>query len=111
VDFWASWCGPCQASFPWLKAMHERYASKGLVIVAVNVDKQRADANRFAAKFDPPFVIAYDPTGKTAEAFHVGGMPSSYLVDGKGNIVFSHSGFAAKDAAKLEERIRKALGE
>jgi cytochrome c biogenesis protein CcmG, thiol:disulfide interchange protein DsbE len=109
VDFWASWCGPCQVSFPWLKSMHERYAAKGLVIVAINVDKDRSDANRFVARFDPPFAVGYDPAGKTADAFHVEGMPSSFLIDQTGHIIFSHQGFALKDGAKIEDQIKKAL--
>ncbi|MEO8360249.1 MAG: TlpA disulfide reductase family protein [Vicinamibacteria bacterium] len=109
VDFWASWCGPCKVSFPWLKTMHEQYAAKGLVIVAVNVDKDRADANQFVARQSPPFVVAYDPAGKTADAFHVEGMPSSFLIGPDGNIIYSHVGFDMKDAAKLEAQIKKAL--
>jgi thiol-disulfide isomerase/thioredoxin len=111
VDFWASWCGPCQASFPWLKAMHEQYAAKGLVIVAVNVDKDRSDANRFVAKFGPPFVVAYDPAGTTADAFRVDGMPESFLIGPDGTIVYSHRGFVLKDAPKIEAEIKKALGQ
>jgi len=109
VDFFASWCGPCKESFPWLKTIHEQYAAKGLVIVAINVDKDRADATQFISHFSPPFLIGYDPAGKTAEAFHVQGMPASFLISPNGTILYSHVGFIPKDAAKIEAEIKKAL--
>jgi thiol-disulfide isomerase/thioredoxin len=107
VDFWASWCGPCAKSFPWLKAMHEQYAAKGLDIVAINLDKDRGKAEEFLAGHPAPFMVAFDPKGTTAEAYHVAGMPSSYLIDAAGKIVFVHTGFAPKDAAQLEARIKE----
>jgi cytochrome c biogenesis protein CcmG/thiol:disulfide interchange protein DsbE len=109
VDFFASWCGPCKVSFPWLKAMHGQYAAEGLVIVAVNVDKNRGDAAQFIAHYSPPFLIGYDPAGRTAAAFHVEGMPSSFLISPTGTILYSHVGFDSKDAAKIEAQIKKAL--
>lgn len=109
VDFFASWCGPCKVSFPWLKAMHEQYAAKGLVIVAVDVDTDRAEATRFLTHYSPPFRVGYDPAGRTAEAFHVEGMPASFLISPAGTILYSHVGFDPKDAAKAEAQIKKAL--
>jgi thiol-disulfide isomerase/thioredoxin len=111
VDFFASWCGPCKVSFPWLKTMHEQYAAKGLVIVAINVDKDRGDARQFISHFSPPFLIGYDPRGKTAEAFHVEGMPSSFLISPNGTLLYSHVGFDLKDAAKIEAQIQRALSQ
>jgi len=107
VDFWASWCGPCAKSFPWLKAMHEQYAAKGLAIVAINLDKDRDKAEAFLAGHPAPFTVAFDPQGKTAEAYQVAGMPSSYLIDATGKIVLVHAGFEPKDAAALEARIKE----
>jgi thiol-disulfide isomerase/thioredoxin len=109
VDFFASWCGPCKLSFPWLKAMQEEYAAKGLVVVAINVDKDRADAVQFVAHYSPTFLVGYDPRGKTADAFNVQGMPSSFLVSPTGTILYSHVGFDMKDAAKIQAQIEKAL--
>lgn len=109
VDFWASWCSPCRTSFPWLRALHEQYASKGLVVVAINLDKTRAAADKFLARFPAPFLVAYDPTGKTAEAFHVSTMPSSYLIDPTGAIVYSQAGFDPKETGKIESLIKEAL--
>ena len=111
VDFWASWCGPCRASFPWMKSLHERYAGKGLVVLAINVDKEREAADAFLSKYPAPFTVAFDPEGKTAESFHVAAMPSSFLVDGEGKIVMTHRGFDPKKTKELEERIREALEE
>jgi cytochrome c biogenesis protein CcmG, thiol:disulfide interchange protein DsbE len=107
VDFWASWCVPCKESFPWLHEMHDRYAAKGLRIVAVNLDKQRNKSDAFLEANPVPFTIAYDPFGKTAEAFRVKAMPTSFLVDRAGKLVYTHAGFDRKDAAGFEERIQR----
>lgn len=109
VDFWASWCVPCKTSFPWMSAMHERYGSKGLAIVAINVDKSRKSAEQFLDKHPAPFVVAYDPSGKTAKAYHVWGMPTSYLIGPDRSILFSRSGFDPKHAKEVEAMIAEAV--
>jgi cytochrome c biogenesis protein CcmG/thiol:disulfide interchange protein DsbE len=109
VDFWASWCVPCRQSFPWMTTMLERYGEQGLAVVAVNLDRNRQAADTFLGKFPAPFVVAFDPAGKTAEAFHVQAMPSSFLVSRDGTIVYSHEGFEQAKAAAVEDRIKEAL--
>jgi cytochrome c biogenesis protein CcmG/thiol:disulfide interchange protein DsbE len=109
VDFWASWCVPCRRSFPWLAAMHTRYGEKGLVVVAVNLDKDRAAAEGFLARYPAPFRVGFDPQGKTAEAYRVNGMPSTYLVGSEGTVLLSHAGFDDKSAAMFEDRIARLL--
>ena len=69
VDFWASWCTPCRRSFPWMNALHARYGSEGLAIVGINVDKRRADADRFLADVPAAFAIVFDPAGATPAAW------------------------------------------
>ncbi len=108
VDFWASWCGPCRKSFPWMAAMQQKYRDKGLRIVAIDVDKDRDQAEQFLTDLAPPFTIAFDPDGKTAEAFGVKAMPSSFLVDSTGAILLTHAGFDPKKAPAVEARIAAA---
>src|SRR2546427_1432439 len=81
VDFWASWCGPCRRSFPWMNAMNRKYGAQGLAIVAINVDKKRADAERFLAQIPAEFTVVFDAPGAVPAAYAVKGMPSSYLID------------------------------
>jgi cytochrome c biogenesis protein CcmG, thiol:disulfide interchange protein DsbE len=107
VDFWASWCVPCKQSFPWLHEMHNRYTAKGLRVVAVNLDKQRDKSDAFLDANTVPFTIAYDPFGKTAEAFQVKAMPSSFLFNRAGELIYSHAGFDRKDTAWMEEKIKE----
>jgi thiol-disulfide isomerase/thioredoxin len=109
IDFWASWCGPCKQSFPWMKSLHERFAGKGLVIVAINLDKDRNAAEEFLAKYPAPFVVAFDPSGKTAKAFKVWGMPTSYILGPTGAILSTHPGFDPKRTAMIESQIQQAL--
>jgi cytochrome c biogenesis protein CcmG/thiol:disulfide interchange protein DsbE len=108
VDFWASWCVPCRKSFPWMNQLQQKFAGQ-LAVVAVNVDAQRADAERFLASVPASFTVAYDPAGRTPGAYGIKGMPSSVLVDPDGKVVFEHAGFRDDTAAKLEARIAEAI--
>jgi peroxiredoxin len=109
VDFWASWCGPCRQSFPWMSSMIDKHASQGLVIVSIDLDKNREAADEFLAKYRPPFIVAFDPAGSTAEAFDVNAMPSSFLVNRDGRIVYAHEGFELAKADSIEDQIKEAL--
>lgn len=110
LDFWASWCGPCKSSFPWLASLGSTFPDSDLVVVAVNLDKKRAAADEFLAKHAAPFTVLFDPEGKVAEAFKVNAMPMTFLVGRDGAIVESHPGFDAKKTRQYEDRIREALG-
>jgi len=110
VDFWASWCGPCRRSFPWMNDMQQKYGGRGLVVVGVNIDKRRADADKFLAQTPANFTIAFDEAGTTPSAYAVKGMPSSYLIDGKGNITYVERGFLDEHKAELEQRIAALVG-
>ena len=105
VDFWASWCGPCKQSFPWMNAMHDKYGARGLAIVAINVDKKRADAERFLAQVPASFAVVYDAAGATPASYAVRAMPSSYLIDANGKVVVVELGFHEDRTAELEARI------
>jgi len=111
LDFWASWCGPCRKSFPWMNKMAARYADKGLVIVAVNLDKERDLADTFLHNIPATFTVAFDPDGHIADEYKVQGMPSSYLISRDGKIVETHLGFRNEDELRLESIIRTTLGE
>ena len=109
LDFWASWCAPCRLSFPWMNAMQEKYGPGGLVVLGVNVDQRRPDADRFLAQVPAKFAIAYDPQGTAPKLYAIKGMPSSVLIDPQGRVLLVHAGFRDEERDELEARIRAAL--
>lgn len=109
VDFWASWCGPCRQSFPWMNEMLGKYQAQGFEIIAVNLDAARADADDFLAANSASFTVALDPQATMPPQYGVKGMPTSYLIDGSGEIILQHTGFNDSHKADLEAAIQKAL--
>jgi thiol-disulfide isomerase/thioredoxin len=109
VDFWASWCVPCRRSFPWMNTMQRKYGPQGLEIIAVNLDKDRALADRFLAEVPAEFGLRFDPGAELAKQFGVQAMPSSFLIDADGNVLASHAGFRTEDSADYERAIEAAL--
>lgn len=111
VDFWASWCTPCRQSFPWMKALESTYGRQGLSVIAIDLDHDRQDAQRFLRVFKPNFPVIFDPAGTLAQRFNVIGMPTSVLIDREGKIRYQHVGFLLKQRAEYERQVRGLLAQ
>ncbi len=112
VDFWASWCGPCKASFPVLDQLHRDYAAKGLVVVGVGVDEKPAAAADFVRRLAPAFTVVHDRTQRLVKAVAVPTMPTTYLLGRDGRVRFLHRGFhGERSARELRAQIETLLAE
>jgi len=109
LDFWASWCDPCRKSFPWMNEIHSRYDSKKFTIIAVNLDSSKSDAQKFLKIVPADFDIAYDPNGTVASKYKLKTMPSSYLIDKKGNLIYVHQGYREGETKEIETKIHEAI--
>lgn len=109
IDFWASWCGPCRQSFPWMNEMQTKYRDDGLVIVAVNVDNDLAAANRFLTDYPARFQVHFDEDKSLAREYEIVAMPSSFLIGRDGQVVERHLGFKVMKQDEYEAAIRAAL--
>lgn len=106
VDFWASWCAPCQASFPDLARMHEDYGSRGVTLVAISVDRNQRAYEAFLKKHAPPFATVRDARQEYIAAVQVQTMPTSFVVGRDRRIRAVFSGYHGE---KTSVAIRAAL--
>ena len=109
VDFWASWCGPCKQSFPWMNEMQQKYAARGLQVLAINLDAKRGDADDFLLRNPALFALAFDAKGESARRLGVKGMPTSVLLNAEGKVLYVHQGFTHQDRTELEARLSAAI--
>ena len=109
VDFWASWCGPCAQSFPFMNTLHRDLQAKGLEIVGVNLDENVDDAKAFLAKTPAHFAVLADTSGQCPQAFGVKAMPSSYVIDREGKIRYIHLGFKPGEAEAFRKQVESLL--
>ena len=110
LDFWASWCEPCKRSFPWMNELQTLYGEDGFEIIAVNLDTSRKDAEKFLKQMPAKFDVAFDKSGKTAEAYNLKAMPSSYLIDRNGRLVHKSLGYRLEEKKIVEKKIQKLVG-
>jgi thiol-disulfide isomerase/thioredoxin len=111
LDFWASWCGPCRESFPFMNELQHELAGKGLQILAVSVDKTAEEARGFLARYPAQFATALDTAGACPAAFHIEGMPTSFVIGRDGVVRAVHVGFRSGDKAEIRRQVSEALSE
>ena len=86
INFWASWCPPCQYETPTLRTMDQRYRDRGLAIVGIQV-QQTVDAGReYAARYSLEYTIGADVTGRIFHAYRVFALPTQFFIDTEGRL-------------------------
>lgn len=112
VDFWASWCLPCREALPALDGMAGRFRDRGVVVLAVNVDRNRKAADAWLAERlpDSRMTLAHDPEGTFLARVGAGGMPAVYVVDRDGTVRFAESGYAPDRVVAIERAVESLLG-
>ena len=106
LDFWASWCAPCQEELPLLDDMASRLKSKDIEVVGLSIDESKADALQFLKrKSSWTLTLGHDPEQKTADRFKPPKMPTSYVIDRKGVVRHMNAGFERADLKKIEDQL------
>jgi peroxiredoxin len=105
LNFWATWCGPCQVEIPWFVEFNKTYKARGLAVVGVSMDEDGWKSVKpylATKKIDYPIVVG---TEEVAKAYGgVDSLPSTFIIDRDGKIAFSHSGLVGKDTYDSEIR-------
>jgi len=110
MDFWATWCPPCRRAMPGLQKLHEEYASQGLNVIGVNAREENPDeavGYMKSKRFDYQLLLRGD---SVFDRFGCKSLPTFFLIDQEGTILYRQSGFSPRVEDKLEDKIREALG-
>ncbi|MFP3853019.1 MAG: TlpA family protein disulfide reductase [Anaerolineales bacterium] len=103
LNFWATWCGPCEVEMPLLQQRYEALRDQGFVVLAINYDESREKVVAFGDRLGLDFPLLLDRGGEIQRSYQVRGYPSSYLVDEEGIIRDVHIGLMTDD--QLEEML------
>lgn len=108
VDFWATWCGPCKASFPGMQKMVTKYMNNPdvkfvFVDTWENVEDKKKNAQDFISSNKYTFDVLMDNDNKVVEQFKVEGIPTKFVIDKNGVIRFKSVGFSGSDDKLMQE--------
>lgn len=109
LDFWATWCGPCRASLPHVKELYDKYADKGLVVMAVSLDHSEEPWKDYIANSGmgmEKYANIYDQPVNNADNYAIQYIPSKFIIDAEGNMVGRFD-----DEKELDAKLAQMLGE
>src|ERR1019366_10605673 len=114
INFWASWCAPCQIELPQLNQLATDESGKNVSVIAISVDQEQFKAGTLLTKLgldSPEMEILWDPDSKAVTAYDAETMPTSFIVDAKGIVRFVHSGFNNHSQEQWRKEIDDLLKE
>jgi thiol-disulfide isomerase/thioredoxin len=110
IDFWASWCAPCRASFPHLKSVYEQYKSKGLEIVSISTDKNKGFWRTAMQEENLPWPQLLDDKNISQRGFAVTGIPSMFLIGPDGKVLEKQLG-SGPDGGPVDRKLEALFGD
>jgi peroxiredoxin len=111
LNFWASWCGPCRQEMPLLENIYRKYNKLGFTLIGVNVEPDSKAADDWLKQTPVSFPILYDKESKVSRLYDVAGMPSTVIIDRKGNVRVLHRGYKPGDENEYLDSIRSLVRE
>jgi thiol-disulfide isomerase/thioredoxin len=111
INFWASWCGPCRTEMPLLEKLHAKYKPMGFTMIGVNVEPDSSLAAQWLKATPVTFPILFDTKSEVSKLYSVAGMPSTVIIDRKGNLRWLHRGYKAGDENQYLDQIRALVRE
>ncbi|MBP9112699.1 MAG: TlpA family protein disulfide reductase [Polyangiaceae bacterium] len=110
VDFWATWCKPCKASFPKLQELYTKYNASGFEIIGINQDDDKSgEIKSFGDSTGAKFPLGWDEGKKISKSWDLPTMPATYIIDKKGVVRFVHAGFNEGEEKTLEAEIKSLM--
>ena len=111
LDFWASWCGPCQKELPFLFQMYDDNEDRNFIIIAVNIDKKLNSAQKFLEKLTEKahFPIVWDSKSEIPALYNIESMPTTIFIDKEGVIRYIHTGFTDSSKDMLRNELDELL--
>lgn len=107
LNFWATWCEPCQNEMPAMQRVYERYRDEGFAILAINYLEKEGEVKRFLESVGVTFPVAYDITAGVHDMYLVRGWPTSVFIDRDG-IVRAHIGQEMTEE-EIERQVKALL--
>ncbi|MDP2324650.1 MAG: TlpA disulfide reductase family protein [Gammaproteobacteria bacterium] len=111
INFWATWCGPCRREMPLLEQIQKKYTPLGFTMLGVNVEEDTTMMSAFLKDVPVSFPILLDPANGVSKLYNVSAMPSTVIVDRKGNIRYIHQGYQPGDESRYQDMIRQLIRE
>lgn len=110
ISFWATWCKPCKTELNNIAEKYEDWQKEtGVKLIAISIDNIRS-----SGRVEPyingqgwDYEVLLDPNGDLKRAMNVNNVPHTFLIDGKGNIVWDHNNYTSGDEDELYEQIKK----
>jgi len=99
LNFWATWCGPCQVEMPLLQSYHDQY-NRELVVLAINVGESPQDIEKYLEELGLNLNVLLDRKGEVEKLYRVRGLPTTYFVDEEGIIRYLHLGLLSESQLK-----------
>jgi peroxiredoxin len=109
VNFWATWCKPCEDEMPSMQRLHKKLAGERFELLAVSIDQERVPIEEFQSRFGLSFPLLHDSDRTVADAWQASRFPESFLVDGDGIVVERYTGPRTWDTDAYVERIRSLV--
>jgi cytochrome c biogenesis protein CcmG/thiol:disulfide interchange protein DsbE len=109
VNFWATWCPPCEDELPDLEAVWAEYQAQGVVFVGVAFQEEGTEVRDMASRFGLTYPLGLDEGERISTAFGITGVPETFVVDAQGQVAYVHIGPVT--AGELRGQLDSLLGQ